>query len=249
VDAAAIKALIQTGDLQQLQQAVAHFDETFQQYDDTSVEHEQFCKLLIVLYNRILLLQTSHEAKAATLQRIARLWSDVGDFSRSIAQLRKSLELATEFVPSQRAPTLQLLGDAYMESSDYPAAVDCHQQAIDHISSSSPSGLALAYARLATVYEASADFAMASSTLRTALQIIVESTSGDEGADDDGGDIDPAAIASVHGQLGALQYKIGEYEEATENLGKSLELYKKFDGDSHKAKDVEYMLQMALSLT
>jgi tetratricopeptide (TPR) repeat protein len=244
VDAAAIKALLQTGDLLQLQQAVAHFDETFQQYDDTSVEHQQFCKLLIVLYNRILNLQTSRDDKVATLQRIARLWSDVGEFDKSIAQLRKALELATEGIPSQRAPILQLIGDAYMESSDYRAAVDSHQQAIDRMSSSSPSsGLALAYARLATVHEASGDFTTASNTLRTALQIIAANANGEGGDDAERGDKDTAA--SVYGQLGTLQYKIGEYSQAVENLGKALELH---DGSSPKAKDLEYLLQMAASL-
>jgi tetratricopeptide (TPR) repeat protein len=248
VDAAAIKALIQSGDLPQLQEAVAHFDATFQQFEDTSVQHQQYCKLLIILYNRILqlqVLQSPPQDRVVTLHRIARLWSDVGEYSKAIAQLNKALDLATtSHVPSQQAPTLQLIGDAYMDSSDYAAAIDHHQRAIAFLSSetlpSRPADLATAHARLAEVCEASGDFDGASKALQEAVALISNDGGGDEG--------DTKASASVYGQLGTLQYKIGLYKEAVENLRTSHQLYQSLEADSAKAKDMEYMLQMATSL-
>jgi tetratricopeptide (TPR) repeat protein len=244
VDAAAIKALIQSGDLPQLQEAVAHFDATFQQFEDTSVQHQQYCKLLIILYNRILQLHSSPEDRIATLHRIARLWSDVGELSRSIAQLNKALEMAvTSNVPSQQAPTLQLIGDAYVDYSEYAAAIESHQKAIGWLASttppSPPADLATAHARLAGVCEASGDFDGASKALQEAVALL---SSGE------GDDANAKASASVYGQLGTLQYKIGLYKEAVENLKTSHQLYQSLEGDSAKARDVEYMLQMATSL-
>lgn len=249
VDAAAIKALIQSGDLPQLQEAVAHFDATFQQFEDTSVQHQQYCKLLLILYNRILQLQASSPGdRIVTLHRIARLWSDVGEYSKAVAQLKKALDIATaDDVPSQVAPTLQLIGDAHMDSSDYVSAINNHQRAIQILSSSStatapqassPADLATAHARLAAVFEASGDFDGAAKALQDAVALLSS----------EGGEADAKASASVYGQLGTLQYKIGLYREAVENLQTSHQLYQSLEADSAKAKDMEYMLQMATSM-
>lgn len=237
VDAAAIRALIQSDNLQQLQESVAHFDVTFQQFEDTSQQHGQYCKLLLLLYNRILQLQSSSEEKIRTIHRISKLWNDIGEYQKSIAQLQKALDLATNDFPAEVVPTLQLIGDNYMDLSDYPASISSHQRAIDEISSrneSHGSGMALAHARLAAVCEASGDFERAERELQSAIGFLVSD--------------DPPISASVYGQLGTLQYKMGTYSIAADSLQKSCDFYEAFEPDSRRAQDIKYLLQMASTL-
>lgn len=241
MDTATAKELLQSDDVPKLRQAA----NSLQNYEtDSSAEEEQILKLQLLIWNRILQLSASapDAEKAEVFVMSGNVWMRMGDNERASGQLQKALALQKsvgDCIAIVR--TLQLLGQAAVNSSDYDAATEYHQKAIAELvdNNEQQSELALAYSQLASVFEVQSEFA-------TALQWIDKAT---DIYDKVASDKEDEIVAVVEAQRGTLQEKLGEYEKAVVSLSKAYDALLRTRGEDHpRTQEISFLLEMARSL-
>ena len=246
MDTASAKALLQSTDIMKIKETA----QTFAGYstDDPALD-QQYLKLQILLWNRVLQLQkqqssgiSSSKEQAATLSATATVWMRMGEMDRAMGQLHKAVELQPTGIGSVKM--YQLLGQAAMTNSDYDKAAEHHTRAISELVESQAAtqyDLALAYSKMAGVYEAQSEFQKAMDWLHKA----VEASDSIEGGDDK----KLEAVATVQAQLGTLKEKLGEYKESVDALTKAHDALVQTKGKDHsRTKEVAFLLDMAASL-
>jgi tetratricopeptide (TPR) repeat protein len=159
MDTATAKALLQSTDLVVLHEQADRLAGVV--IDDDPALEQQYLKLQILLWTRVLALQRQQQQQqqqqpdsetdplgsyplgsygnvGTTLTKTGAVWLRLGDPSRAIGQLKKALEVQDSGGPvvTTTVPTYQLLGQAYMVLSDYTAAAEHHARAIRELEDS-----------------------------------------------------------------------------------------------------------------
>lgn len=241
MDTATAKELLQSDDIPKLRQAV----NSLQNYEtNSSAEEEQILKLQLLIWNRVLQLSTnaSDSEKAEIFVSCGNVWMRMGENERASGQLQKALALqksAGDCIATVK--TLQLLGQAAVNSSDYETATEYHQKAIAELvnNNEQQSELALAYTQLASVFEAQSEFATALQWIDKAADIYDKISS----------DKEDEIVAVVEAQRGTLQEKLGEYEQAVVSLSKAHDALMRTRGEDHpRTQEISFLLEMARSL-
>ena len=241
MDTATAKALLQSTDIAKLQSSA---EEVAGYETDDRGQEAQFLKLQLLLWNRVLQLQKAAGAsapeQAAALASIGTVWMKMGDNDRAIGQLQKSLELQPTGPSAVKSE--QLLGQVYINSSEYDQAAEHFQRAIaELVSSGAPQDeLALAYGQLASVFEAKSDFSDAVEWLEKACDACEKIPSADAKS---------SALAVIQAQRGTLHEKLGEYSKAVDSLTVALAALEETRGKDHsRTKEIAYLLEMASGL-
>jgi len=227
MDTATAKALLQSSDVSQLQNAAVQAAKDF-----NSTPNDQLWKFQLLLYNRILQLQKQAGADESTIAKTLKdtalvWWNQAGDADRAAGQLRQAVTLNDDVA------LWQLLGSCYMSSSKYNEAIEAHKSAISKIKDDND--LPDAYGQLAGVYDAQSNFDEAIATLNKAIDSCKEENE------------DKAKLIA---QRGTLYEKLGEYEKAIESLSAAVDAYTNILGADHaKTQEVAFLLEMAQSLS
>lgn len=242
MDTATAKALLQSTDIVKLQEAA---EQVAGQRTDDHGQEVQLLKLQLLLWNRILQLQKASNAsdadQAVTFQSSGSVWMRMGDNDRAIGQLKKALELQPTGPAAVKVE--QLLGQVYINSSEYEQAAEHYQKAIAELveqDGAQQDELALAYGQLAAVYEAQSDFPTAQDWLAKAVEAC-------ERIDDAASK--SSAVATIQSQRGTLHEKLGEYNKAVEALGVAVKALEESRGkDDSRTKEIAYLLEIATGL-
>jgi tetratricopeptide (TPR) repeat protein len=232
IDPVAIKELLSSTDIGELETAVHSYDDFS---TDGPEEEQQLLKLRILLWNRIQALQQAagislHES----LQQIGQLWFGMGETEKAVGQLTKAVTLK----PND-AVSLELLGQAHAELSQYDKAIELHEKAIAVLQKESDSekATALAYSKLANTYMLKGDFEQSLSLLKKAEGIMKDAGLG--GTEQDG---------VILGQMGMLLERTGQYEEAVDVLKRAHKvLVITKGGTDSKTEEVGFLLEMTSS--
>jgi len=243
-DGAGVKALLQSED-------IGHLQTVAQQYaaladTDENNQQEALCKLQIMVWNRVLQLQKTNNVDNSemiqSLHVVSKLWLEMGEHERGLAQLQRALELQAD-----NPTTLQCMADQHLAAKNYTAAIDHHQKAIalfekDKDTNKGAAALGAAHCELAHVYEAQAEFETAKTSLQTAQSVL-------EGASDSAAKEIQQALGLALLQQGELQYKLGDYEDAVSTLTMaSAKINDTLGHEDDRAKECVYLLQMAKDL-
>lgn len=260
MNAATVKEWLQITDITKLMEIIASFQSRHNEDDAAAAtttttkaeeemvnaaDEEQRLKVQILLWNRIFQIQKEQKFsltdQAITVRNTGTVWMRMGDTDRAIGQYQKSLEMCP--TGDATIQTYQLLGQAYVNASEYDKAIESHQRAIDELvaaEKSSTVDLALAYAQVAGVLEAQSEFSTALDWLQKALDCASTITVETEQL---------PVVATIHAQRGTLLEKLGEYSQAVESLKIAFAALQQTKGKDHdKTKEIEYILEMASEL-
>lgn len=247
IDTATAKQLLQSNDVAEIQAVVTEYKDF--QAPDVSVQF-QVCKLLLLLQNRILQLQTTSAAPAAeqstTYVGMAECWLSMGDLEKCQGQVGRALALDAE-----NADAMLLLGEVQSAQAKYEAAIEHTERAVAVLSQKQKlPELGAAYSKLAAIYEMMGEFDQAVTVLQKAVGECCNNNSSDNNNNDNDGDATAAAAtltsALLHGYLGTIQEKLGLYQEAVTSLTVAAAKYRESHGADHpKTQEVEFLLEMA----
>lgn len=236
MDAAVVKALLASDDLNMLQDNEMHYQAYYNDMpsDIPTEQQVQILKLLILINNRILQLQKLNEATppeqiASTLGRIGRIWIAMGENEKAIGQFTKSLQI----VPDE-ASTLKDLAKAYMKNGNNEQAIESQEKVIQILSSSSDNkdDTIAAYGELADLFDANGDFAKSLEILYKARDMLTEENT--------------LLAAETYEKIGQVQEKLGKYKLAVEALTSAYNVYAEKRGkDDSKTQEIAYLLEMA----
>lgn len=245
IDTATAKQLLQSTDIVELEAAVVKYKE-YCNGDNEEINNNvslqfQLLKLLLLLQNRILQLQTNAKAPASeqsgTYCGMAQCWMQMGDLEKCQGQVNKSLDLDGDNVQA-----LLLQGEVQAAQAKYENAVASTQKAIRLLTAKKMQHvelLATAYSKLAAIYEMMGDFTDAVAVLQTSIKE----------CDSDPLCRDATVTATLHGHLGTIQEKLGHYRDAVSSLTTAVQAYHVCLGAQHpKTQEMEFLLEMASSV-
>jgi tetratricopeptide (TPR) repeat protein len=246
IDTATAKQLLQSKDVAEIQAVVTEYKD--HENPDISVQY-QILKLLLLLQNRILQLQQESSApsseQSATYSGMAKCWMQMGDLEKCQGQLNKALAQDETNVHA-----LLLQGEVQSGQAKYEKAIEYTQKGIDVLLSKPKDDsviheLAVAYSKLASIYEMMGDFDQAVAT----LQISVQACTNDAAVPSDER-MRHIVQGTVWGHLGTIQEKLGHYAEAVKSLQTAVPAYQAWYGKKHsKTLEMEFLLEMATSTT
>lgn len=256
IDTATAKQLLQSKDIAEIQAVVTEYED--HEDPDASTQY-QIIKLLLLLQNRILQLQTASQAsnleQSDTFRGMAQCWMQMGDMEKCQGQLNKSLAL-----DCQNVDALLLQGEVYSAQARYDQSIEQtekaiallqqQQQANDVSNSLSRLELALAYSKLASTFEMVGDFEQAVAILKKSITECIDTQKPDSNiqASVDEQMNRTMITATLQGHLGTIQEKMGRYGDAIQALTLSVEAHRLGFGKEHsKTLEMEYLLEMATS--
>jgi len=260
-----IKALLKSTDIGMVKDAVQQFN-ALVLTDNKQVE--QNFKVQILLWNRILQLYENKLKKGEggnveedrrqaveCYHQVSKLWANLDDRIKAISQLHRALEVFAEGTKNEtQAETLQLLGNTYLDVSNFDEAIKYYEKYIQMLSDIDANGdkLALAYSQTATVYQTKGDYDAAIEQLQKGQQKLPDISEGDVDEDEDyfAGDagVDEHVLAqeAVYCQLGKIHFDMANYAEAVKVLTPTVKVLRQVRGkDDDKTKEFEYLLEMS----
>lgn len=230
IDTAGAKELLTSNDVAKLQKHAEEYSLEYNEMEESASQDTltQVLKLLLLIYNRILQLQTANGAsdveKAETLTHSGTVWNWMGQYDRALEQLTKALSMSPG-----NSNTLQAIAKSYTHKSMYAEAIEAQEKVIDMASGDDK---AVAYGRMAAIYESKADFVEEAAALRMACDTLVDTTS--------------ETAAGLYKQLGTTEEKLGNYDAAVIQLSKCLAILRTMYGkDDERIQNVEYLIEMA----
>jgi tetratricopeptide (TPR) repeat protein len=245
IDTASAKELLQSKDVLKLQSVVKEHQDYLAgvgpNIDGTL--HLQILKLLILLQNRILQLQTADSTFdkseiAVTYAGMAHFWNLMYDGEKCQGQLNKAFSYDSDCVEA-----LTLQSELHCNCNRFNEAIDDMKRIISILRTrkSSRSQLVQATVKLSTIYEMIGNFDDAIAVLKSFIdEIKIDINSNDKD--------EQRLIIEVYGRVGILQEKMALNGDAVKSLSVAVSALNSCYGSLHsKTQEMEYLLEMACS--
>jgi tetratricopeptide (TPR) repeat protein len=249
IDTGAAKQLLQSSDIHELKSSVNEYRDYIKNegHNIEGAMHIQLIKLLILLHNRLLQLQSNDPSVtkvdiAITYAGMASSWHMMSDGEKCQGQLRKALECDPNCI---EALTLQC--ELFSAQARFDSAIVDIQKVINILKDKPDApkyALVEANLKLSAVHEMMGNFDAAIAILKDAIAEFKSQSN-----DDDTKQIQSIKI-ELYGRLGTIQEKVASYAEAVDALTIAVLELKKCYGPTHpKTQEMEFILDMAISAT
>jgi tetratricopeptide (TPR) repeat protein len=245
IDTASAKELLQSTDVEKLQLVVKEHQDYLAGVGSNmdGALHLQILKLLILLQNRILQLQTADSSFdrseiAVTYAGMAHFWNLMYDGEKCQGQLKKAFSYDIDCVEA-----LTLQSELHSNCNRFIEATADIRRIISILKARKAprDQLAQANVKLSTVYEMMGNFDDAISVLKVFIEenkMDINSTDKDE----------QRLIIEVYGRVGILQEKTDLNGDAVKSLSVAVSALNSCYGSLHsKTQEMEYLLEMACS--
>jgi len=236
MDTATAKQLLQSGSLEELQDAALQLDLDDDEQQQDHDHQQQLVKLSILLHSKILSLLMEQagnkpEEQSATATVLGRLWMRLNDPQKARGQLQKAVVL-----DENNFCALLLLSD--VQSSPEDAVTSIEKAILILQRENLTCECAEAYSKLAAISENQGNFQQGIAILEKAIQECC--TSADDNL---------SSKATLYGNLGRLKETTGDYEGAVEALQVARSAYETMHGPQHpQTQEIAYLLEMAESV-
>jgi tetratricopeptide (TPR) repeat protein len=250
IDTATAKQLLQSSDVVELKSSIKS-SRDYLANEANSIDglmQLQLIKLQVLLYNRLLQLQTADQSTsqadiATTYAGIAYCWNLMSDGEKCQGQLKKSLCCDRNCIEA-----LLLQSELHSGQARFESAIEEIQKVIAIMKEKKDPpkyGLVEALLKMSSIREMMGNFDDAVMVLKDA---IAEFKSGDtDTGNDDTKEIRLIKI-ELYGRLGTIQDKLALYSDAIESLTVAVAELRKCHGDKHpKTQELAYILDMAIS--
>jgi tetratricopeptide (TPR) repeat protein len=248
IDTAAAKQLLQSSDIQLLKSSLTEYRDYMKKegYNIDGAMQMQLIKLLILLYNRLLQVQSNDPSItqadiATTYAGIAYSWNLMSDGERCQGQIKKALDCDPNCIDA-----LTLQSELHSGQARFGSAIVDMQKVITILKDTPDApkyALVEAYLKLSAIHEMMGSFDASITVLKDAISEFTSRNSND----DDTKQIQLIKI-ELYGRLGTIQEKIASYHDAVDALSIAVSELTKCYGPEHaKTQEMEYILDMAIS--
>lgn len=245
IDTNTAKQLLQSSDVTLLKSSLKDLRNSLD--EDQSIDDMmrlQLIKLNILLYNRLLQIQTADSSTskaelAVTYAGIAGTWNLMDDGEKCQGQLTKSFGCDPNCIEA-----LILQSEVHSNQARYDSAIADLQKVVSILKEKKDGpkyGLVEAYLKLSAVHEMRGSFEDAIAVLKDAIKEFSPHKSEDTTQSQ-------LIKIELYGRLGTIQDKLAMYGDAVDSLSIAVAELKKCHGDKHaKTQEMEYILEMATS--